>query len=231
MKPELIGKQIPVLDKGFVELQDMMGDDLAIVNAARTSFLGESKGGDKDKKLLFYLMEHHHDGPFEFVQFRFRIKAPIMIWWQFVRHRTMSYNLQSGRYVEYDENEFYIPETWRLQAKSNKQGSDGVLVDAVELTALLEEHYNKSYALYEQALAQGVAREQARLFLPAFAAYHTGCVSVDARNLLHFLKLRTAPDAQWEIRQVALAIQEIVKEGLPWTFEAYQKFHLGVSQP
>lgn len=223
-----IGKQIPVLDKGFVELQDMMGDDLAIVNAARTSYLGETKGSEKDKKLLFYLMEHHHDGPFEFVQFRFRIKCPVVCWWQLVRHRTLSLNLQSGRYVEYPENEFYEPDSWRLQAKSNKQGSEGALEDGQELTDLLIEHYAKSYELYEKALAHGVAREQARLFLPAFALYHTGCISVDARNLLHFLKLRTASDAQWEIRQVALAIQEVVKEALPWTFEAYQKFHLGI---
>lgn len=228
MAHPLIGKQLPVLDKGFVELQDMMGDDLAIVNAARTSYLGDSKGEDKDKKLLFYLMEHRHDGPFEFVQFRFRIKAPVIVWWQFVRHRLMSYNLQSGRYVEYDENEFYHPDSWRLQAKVNKQGSEGALEHPDELNDLLEQHYAQSYALYEKAIEQGVAREQARLFLPAFALYHTGCVSVDARNLLHFLKLRTAPDAQWEIRQVALAIQEIVQEALPWTFEAYQKFHLGV---
>ncbi len=228
MTQDIIGKKIPVLDKGFVELQDQMGDDLAIVNAARTSYLGESKGTEKDKKLLFYLMEHRHDGPFEFVQFRFRIKAPLVCWWQLVRHRTFSFNLMSGRYVEFEENEFYLPSVWRLQAKVNKQGSEGALEEGAEaLTALLEEHCAQSYRLYEQALAKGIAREQARLFLPAFAAYYMGVVSADARNTLHFLRLRTAVDAQWEIRQVALAIQEIVKEALPWTFEAYQKFHLG----
>jgi thymidylate synthase (FAD) len=76
----LIGHQFPVLDKGFVELQDVMGDDLAIVNAARVSFLGESKGPDKDKKLLFYLMQHRHTSPFEMVEFKFRVRAPLVVW-------------------------------------------------------------------------------------------------------------------------------------------------------
>lgn len=79
-KHELIGRQFPVLDQGFVELQDFMGDDLAIVNAARVSFLGESKGTEKDKKLLFYLMRHRHTSPFEQVEFKFRVRAPLVVW-------------------------------------------------------------------------------------------------------------------------------------------------------
>ncbi len=79
-KHELIGRQFPVLDQGYVELQDFMGDDLAIVNAARVSFLGESKGDEKDKKLLFYLMRHRHTSPFEQVEFKFRVHAPLVVW-------------------------------------------------------------------------------------------------------------------------------------------------------
>jgi len=124
---KLIGKRIEVLDRGWVELQDMMGDDLAIVNAARTSYLGESKGDERDKKLLFYLMEHRHDGPFEMVEFRFRVHAPELVWRQLLRHRTGSYNLQSYRYTQAQEEEFYVPEEWRLQSQQNKQGSEGRL--------------------------------------------------------------------------------------------------------
>jgi thymidylate synthase (FAD) len=79
-KHELIGRQFPVLDQGYVELQDFMGDDLAIVNAARVSFLGESKGPEQDKKLLFYLMRHRHTSPFEQVEFKFRVRAPLVVW-------------------------------------------------------------------------------------------------------------------------------------------------------
>src|SRR2546430_15706780 len=97
----LIGKRVKVLDQGYIELQALMGDDLAIVNAARVSFLGESKGDDKDKKLLFYLMRNYHTSPFEMVEFKFRCRAPLVSYWQWVRHRTSSVNAQSGRYTEF----------------------------------------------------------------------------------------------------------------------------------
>jgi thymidylate synthase (FAD) len=221
-----IGKRITVLDRGWVELQDIMGDDLAIVSAARTSYLGESKGADKDKKLLFYLMEHHHDSPFEMVEFRFRVHAPELVWRQLLRHRTGNFNLQSGRYVEYDDNEFYSPAEWRLQSTTNKQGSEGTLAsdEADQLTQILQAHYEACYKLYRQALDKGVAREIARLYLPGFALYSTGIVKFDARNLMHFLSLRMASNAQWEIRQYAFAMWDIFEEALPWCAEAYRKF-------
>ena len=224
---ELVGQRVTVLDKGFVELQSLMGDDLSIVNAARVSFLGESKGGDKDKKLLFYLLRNHHTSPFEMVEFKFRIRAPLVTWWQLVRHRTLSMNLQSGRYTPFEENDFYVPDVWRFQAKDNKQASEGALEDAdgAALTRELVEHYAHSYALYEAALAKGVAREMARLFLPGFAVYYTGIIKVDAHNLLHFLRLRMAPDAQYEIRIYAAAIYEhFLKPALPWTAEAFELY-------
>src|SRR6266481_6301725 len=123
----LIGKQIKVLNLGYVELQDLMGDDLAIVNAARVSFLGESRGDEKDKKLLFYLMRNQHTSPFEMVEFKFRIRCPLVTFWQVVRHRTLSMNLASGRYTPFEEDDFYVPSEWRLQATDNKQASEGVL--------------------------------------------------------------------------------------------------------
>lgn len=223
---ELINQRVNVLDRGWVELQDSMGDDLAIVNAARTSYLGESKGTEQDKKLLFYLMEHHHDGPFEMAEFRFRVHAPELVWRQLLRHRTGSYNLQSYRYTAAQHEEFYMPSEWRLQSTTNKQGSEGALQGepAEELNQALRQQYEAGYQLYLQALEKGVAREIARLFLPSFGLYSTGVVKFDARNLMHFLSLRTAENAQWEIRQYALAMWDFFEGLLPWCAEAYRKF-------
>ena len=233
----LIGKQINILDNGWIELQDIMGDDLAIVNAARASFLGESKGNEKDKRLLFYLMEHYHTGPFEQVEFKFRIRAPLIVWWQWARHRTWSYNAQSGRYTEFKEDDFHVPKPseWRLQSKDSKQGSDGFLPEkrtfpdyeyAGEVfTDFLMEYQKMGIELYKCALRYDIAKEQARMFLPAFGVYYTWICKVDAHNLMHFLSLRMSPDAQYEIRVYAEAIYEhFFKPALPWTSEAFEKY-------
>jgi thymidylate synthase (FAD) len=228
-KLNVIGKSVPVLDKGFVELQDVMGDDLAIVNAARVSFLGESKGPERDKKLLFYLLRHRHTSPFEQVEFKFRVRAPLVVWWQWVRHRTWHMNAQSGRYTSFEENDFYYPPEWRRQASDNKQASDGVVdeTSANELTHLLDEHYTQGFELYKKALEAGVAKELARLFLPGFSVYYTWVTKTDAHNLMHFLGLRMASDAQWEIRQYAKVIyEEFFKPVLPWTAEAFEQNRL-----
>ncbi len=225
----LIGRRVNVLDKGWIELQDLMGDDLAIVNAARASFLGESKGSDKDKKLLFYLMEHRHTSPFEQVEFKFRVRAPVVTWWQWVRHRTWNFNAQSGRYVAFEENDFYMPAAWRKQSPSNKQASLGELSaeESQPLFEALAEHYERGFALYKQALEAGVARELARVFLPGFAVYYTWVAKTDAHNLMHFLRLRMAAEAQYEIRVYAEAIYEhFFKPALPWTAEAFERFLL-----
>lgn len=228
---QLIGSRVAVLDKGWIELQDVMGDDNAIVAAARASFLGESKGADQDKRLLFYLMRHRHTTPFEMVEFKFRVRAPVVVWWQWVRHRTWSFNAQSGRYTPFQEQDFYTvaPDAWRRQSSDNKQASEG-LVDPVQgeaLTEALVSHYEEGYRLYQQALAAGVAREQARLFLAGFGVYYTWVCKVDAHNLMHFLQLRMAPDAQLEIRAYARAIFEhFFQPVLPWTAEAFEKFIL-----
>ena len=219
--------------KSWLELQDMLphpstghSPDISIVNAARVSFLGHSKGDEQDKRLLFYLLKHRHTTPFEQVEFKFRVRAPVIVWWQWVRHRTWSYNLQSGRYTPFQEDEFYIPSLWRRQSESNKQGSAGFL-DAGESERLRQsfsEVTEQCYRLYTEALEQGVAKEQARLFLPAWASYYVAVCKVDAWNLMHFLRLRMSPDAQWEIRQYALAIHGIFHQMLPWTAEAFDRY-------
>ena len=236
MTDSLIGKRINVLDKGFVELLDLMphpttgiSGDLAIVNAARVSFLGESKGDEADKKLLFYLMRHRHTSPFEMVEFKFRLRAPLVTWWQLVRHRTANLNLQSGRYTPFEENDFYVPAIWRKQSRSNKQASEGEVDQNTsdQLTQRLLEHYDRGYRLYEEALDAGVSKEMARLFLPGFSVYYTGVWKIDTHNLLHFLGLRIADDAQYEIRVYASTIYEhFLKPALPWTAEAFEKYML-----
>jgi thymidylate synthase (FAD) len=236
MTEQFIGKRIQVLDKGWIELVDMMphpdskvSGDLAIVNAARVSFLGETKGIDADKKLLFYLLRNRHTSPFEMVEFKFRTFAPLVTYWQWARHRMMSYNAQSGRYTEFEEDDFYVPSVWRKQSKSNKQASEGVIdsdADAM-LTQKLLAHYEQGFALYQEALQAGVSKEMARLFLPGFSVYYTWVIKVDAHNLMHFLKLRMASDAQYEIRVYAEAIYEhFFKPALPWTAEAFEQYIL-----
>jgi thymidylate synthase (FAD) len=217
--------QINVLDKGFVELQDMMGDDRAIVNAARVSYLSDSKGDERDKKLLRYLYTHDHGTPFEMAVFKFRVKAPEIVFRQWVRHRIGSFNVQSRRYTAVEENDFHAPVAWRLQSEVNRQGSDGILgvVDSSILTGRLLYIYDECWQRYEEALALGVAREQARLFLPGFAVYSTFVWTVNARSLMNFLRLRLGEDAQWEIQEYARAVWTIFKERLPWTAEIFKE--------
>ena len=228
----LIGKRVEVLDKGYIELLDLMphplsgvSGDLAIVNAARVSYLGESRGEERDRRLLFYLMRHRHTSPFGMVEFKFRCRAPLMTWWQWVRHRTWNANAQSGRYTPFKEDDYYVPAFWRLQARSNRQASEGTLDSDAgeELTQALLDHYERAHALYERALAAGISRELARVFLPGFSVYYTWVMKVDAHNLMHFLRLRIAEDAQYEIRVYAQAILEhFFRPALPWTAEAFE---------
>ncbi|MCW1967183.1 MAG: FAD-dependent thymidylate synthase [Anaerolineae bacterium] len=136
-----------------------------------------------------------------------------------------SFNFSSGRYVEFNENDFYVPDVWRKQSPSNKQASLGQVEndENQQLTQELIEHYDKSYQLYEKALHMGVAREQARLFLPGWSSYYTCIGSIDAHNLMHFLSLRLPQEAQYEIRVYAEAIYEhFFKPALPWTAEAFE---------
>jgi thymidylate synthase (FAD) len=227
----MIGTRVNVLDQGWIELVDFMphpatgvSGDLAIVNAARTSFLGASKGDEADKKLLFYLFDHRHTTPFEMVEFKFRVHAPLVTFWQWVRHRTWNMNASSGRYVEFEENQFYVPDVWRKQSKSNKQASEGELsaYDSQELTSDLKAFYIYAFAMYEKALQMGVSKEMARFFLPGFSVYYTWVMKVDAHNLMSFLRLRMAQEAQYEIRVYAQAIYEhFFTPLLPWTAEAF----------
>ncbi|GGN01760.1 flavin-dependent thymidylate synthase [Thermus composti] len=211
---------IPVLDKGFVRLVDQMGDDRAIVQAARVSYGEGTKTVREDAALIDYLMRHRHTSPFEMVVFKFHVKAPLFVARQWFRHRTASVNEVSGRYSVLKE-EFYEPETFRRQAKGNKQASEGAFHDE-EALALLKGVEEEAYRAYQALLERGVAREMARMVLP-LNLYTEFYWKQDLHNLFHFLKLRLAPEAQWEIRAYAKAIAEILKERVPLAWQAFEE--------
>ncbi len=212
--------EIKVLDKGFVVLQDVMGDDLAIVNAARISYLGKSKGDTEDKKLLFYLFRNRHTSPFEMVEFKFHVKCPIFIARQWMRHRNWSFNEVSRRYTS-ENVEFHFPDLWRRQSTRNKQASSGISEinysdELVRITSLALEAYSV-------AIDDGVAREQARMFLPQ-ALYTEFIAKVDAHNLMRFLRLRMSHHAQQEMQLYARAVFSFFQATLPWTSEAFREY-------
>ena len=215
---------INVLDKGYVELIDFMGDDDAPVDAARVSFAksAENYTDEQNDKLTKYLLDHNHGTPFEMVTFKFRIHAPVLVWWHFVRHRMASYNFVSGRYVPFTDDQFYeiAADEWRLQSKDNKQGSDGWLDErrGTFLSSELRTLTGHAFRMYEKALDMGVAREQARVFLPFASCYYTAIVQMNARSLTNFLNLRQGSDAQSEIRDYADAIRGIVSQTHPRIF-------------
>jgi thymidylate synthase (FAD) len=217
-----------VLDKGFVRLVDFMGGDIAVVEAARVSFGQGSKGEKKDRLLIDYLLGHGHETPFEQSVFKFHVKCPIFVSRQWFRHRWSSYNEISGRYTEFKE-EFYVPDHLRTQAGDDYRFSllDGEGVP--ELRKEIEHSILRQYELYQRLLAAGVAKEQARVVLPV-SMYTQFYWSVNARSLMNFIKLRDDEHAQHEIRQYARSIREIFAAKMPWTYEAFNKYNIGVPE-
>ena len=223
-EPKAYIERREVLDDGFVELIDFMGIDGEVVaDEARVSFDKRASEFplEKNLRLLDYLDKHDHGSPWEMAVFKFRIRAPLVVWWQFVRHRMASYNFKSGRYVPFDETEVYRPHAWRAQSETNKQGSDGFIDQALgkRFDEKRDALYEQAFSLYQTMLDYGVAKEQARLVLPGFAVYYDAIVLMNARSLRNFLKLRLGKDAQSEIRFFAEAIDEILKTTHPNTFD------------
>jgi thymidylate synthase (FAD) len=218
-----------VLDDGFVYLVDVMGDDSSIVQAARVSYGEGTKTVNDDRGLIRYLMRHRHSTPFEMVELKFHVRVPMDTWRQWVRHRTANINEYSTRYSEaIDSQQKTMSNEWRLQKKDNKQGSEGFVDPFIgtELSLQEEELHEKLRHVYEQRLAVGVAREQARKDLP-LSTYTEAYWKIDLHNLLHFLALRMDSHAQYEIRQYAITIGEkIVKPLLPLTWEAFEDYRL-----
>lgn len=209
----------PVLDKGFVKLVDFMGGDQRATDSARVSFGGSSKGEERDRKLIKYLLKNGHLSPFEHTVFQFHIKCPLFVARQWMRHRIASYNEISARYTEVKE-EFYIPEAFRIQDLVNRQGSiETKDLDQEMLLKIYKESINASYSAYKKLLEAGVAREMARAVLPVsqYTQFHW---TINARSLLNYIDLRSDSHAQYEIRCYANVIKEIFRKKMPWTAAA-----------
>ncbi len=199
--------RIEVLDRGFVELIDHMGDDTSVVRAARICHASQPGDEEQDRRLIEFLMKNRHETPFEHVTFTFHIKCPIFVARQWMRHRIASYNELSGRYTEY-EDEFYLPGKERLDEQSIQK---------------MKEVYEFSYKTYQELVESGVRKEIARMVLPT-ALYTRFIWTVNARSLMNFLSLRADSHAQWEMQQYALAVAQIFKAICPKSYDAFVRY-------
>jgi len=223
----------PVLDHGFVRAIDYMGDDAAIVQAARVSYGAGTRHVQNDEGLIRYLMRHWHSTPFEMCEIKLHVKLPVFVARQWIRHRTANVNEYSARYSILDR-EFYIPEPAQLAAQStvNNQGRGAVLEgpEAARVLALLKSDAAKMYDHYEEMLSQegqqGLARELARMNLP-MNIYTQWYWKTDLHNLFHFLRLRADAHAQYEIRVYAETIARMVADWVPLAHAAFEDYRMG----
>lgn len=195
------------------------------VLSARVSHAGSGRTGknpEADKKLMNYLAAHLHMTPFEHQSVTFKVILPVFVARHWMRHRTQSYNEVSMRYSLDPVGKFYTPTTWRRQAKSNKQSSVGEVEDQVGCTALLQESYEHALKTYNALLEKGVCREQARLVVPV-GNYTEFYATANLRNWMSFYRLRSAPDAQWEIRQYADCIGKLLGNLWPESWDSLRK--------
>ncbi len=221
--------KFPILDDGFACLVDAMGDDQAVVQAARVSYGEGTQRVSDDRTLIRYLLRHQHTTPLEMVEVKLLVRVPMDAWRQWIRHRTASINEYSTRYsIAIDDCQTTPAEAWRKQATSNRQGSEGFF-DEQTGAALSEEEIRlqqHAHEIYNKRLDLGVAREQARKDLP-LSTYTEAYWKIDLHNLLHFLYLRMDVHAQWEIRQYARTIgHEIIKPLFPTVWEAFVDYRL-----
>ncbi|MCW1917433.1 FAD-dependent thymidylate synthase [Rhodobacter sp. KR11] len=231
-------KAHPLLDHGLVRVIDYMGDDAAIVQAARVSYGAGTKHVSNDEGLIRYLMRHWHSTPFEMCEVKLHVKLPVFVARQWIRHRTANVNEYSARYSILDR-EFYIPEPSQLAAQStvNNQGRGEVLSgeESARVLEMLKRDAATSYDHYEEMLSQaqpdgtpqqGLARELARMNLP-MNIYTQWYWKVDLHNLFHFLRLRADAHAQYEIRVYAEEICRIVADWVPLAYKAFEDYRLG----
>ena len=222
----------PVLDHGFIRVVDYLGNDSAIVQAARVSYGAGTKKARSDEGLIRYLMRHRHTTPFEMCEVKFHVKLPIFVARQWIRHRTANVNEYSARYSVLDR-EFYIPEHDNLAAQStlNQQGRGPVLADeeADRAVTIFREGSSQAYDNYQALLSQenqqGLSRELARMNLPA-NIYTQWYWKIDLHNLFRFIALRADAHAQYEIRAYAEEIGEIVKDWVPVAWKAFEDYQL-----
>ncbi len=227
---ELLHTPVPCLDHGFVRVVDYMGDDAAVVQAARVSYGKGTRKLREDRGLIRYLMRHRHTTPFEMCELKLHVKLPIFVARQWIRHRTASVNEISGRYSVLD-SEFYLPaaDDLAVQSSSNRQGRGAELTaeQAAEVLDILRGEAVRAHASYA-GLMNGfdLARELARVNL-TLSTYTQWYWKIDLHNLLHFLALRLHPHAQREFRVYAQAMADIVAAWVPASWEAFEDYRLG----
>jgi thymidylate synthase (FAD) len=223
--PEVIAQgSVPVLDHGFVRLDDAMADDLSVVNGARVSFARhKTEMDDSDAGLIRFLMRERHGTPFEHNSFRFHIRTPIFVAREWFRHRIGSFNEFSMRYAKATDD-FYVPAPDDVRSQVGKPGAysfEPVTPDIAETTREeLRAVYEAAYASYTRLVELGVARELARAVLPV-GAYTEFYWTVNARALMNFLSLRNSETAQREIRLYAEACERFLEERMPVTYAAF----------
>ena len=237
----LLYQAIPVLDHGFLRVIDYMGDDAAVVQAARVSYGRGTRKVSEDAGLIRYLMRHRHSTPFEMCEIKLHVKLPVFVARQWIRHRTANVNEYSARYSILDR-EFYVPAPEKLAAQSsvNRQGRGAVLEgeEAAEVLYLLRDDAARAHENYRRMLNEddagnpidpkrsGLARELARMNL-TLSTYTQWYWKTDLHNLLHFLALRADAHAQYEIRVYAEAMFPVMQAWVPETWAAFQDYRLG----
>ena len=227
--------KIDVLDKGYIEVVDTLGDDLTPVNAARVSFDGFSETfTDKDRKLSKFLIKHKHHSPFRHQHTMFIIKAPEFVMRQWYKHvvgiettsshvtKDHAWNEISGRYVPYDE--FYEPTEFRKQSDDNKQASDGLIDDQVTATIKWRTAQMKLIETYNEFLDMGMAKEQARSILPLTVYTKVWCTA-SFQSIMNFIELRDEPTSQVEIQEYARALKKIMLKTFPETTKLWSEIY------
>jgi len=227
--------KIDVLDKGYIEVVDTLGDDLTPVNAARVSFDGFSETfTDKDRKLSKFLIKHKHHSPFRHQHTMFIIKAPEFVMRQWYKHvvgiettsshvtKDHAWNEISGRYVPYDE--FYEPTEFRKQSEDNKQASEGLIDDQVSVTIKWRNAQNKLIKTYNEFLDMGMAKEQARSILP-LTVYTKVWWTASFQSIMNFIELRDEPTSQVEIQEYARAMKKIMLKTFPETTKLWSEIY------
>lgn len=225
----ILGDKFSVLNDGFVRVIDYMGNDSAIVQAARVSYGNGTRKVSEDRGLIRYLMRHHHSTPFEMCEIKLHIRLPMDCWRQWIRHRTANVNEYSTRYsLAIDSHQTTEPDKWRTQSTNNRQGSAKNLpIEQGELLSQAESDL-RAHAMnvYQSRIAQGVSREQARKDLP-LSTYTEAYWKIDLHNLLNFLSLRMAIHAQLEIREYATIIgEQILAKWCPMVWEAFLDYRV-----
>ncbi len=225
---KVIDRYFPVLDYGFVSLVDYFGNDESIVEAARVSYGAGTKKASESKNLLRYMKNHGHTSPFEMVELKFHISAPIFVLRQFLRHRTANLNEASGRYSILPTL-FYTPNYSRMekQSQTNKQGSSEELISREKFKEFNEQWQqlrSSNVDLYHNMLAEDLTRELARIDLP-LSLYTQLYWKIDLHNFMHLLGLRLDSHAQWEIREYARVMAGILQHVCPQAFSAFIDYH------